>query len=146
MSLQVGRTGAPLANEYMLYLQGKLTDYPELQKFRVAVNTAANEYGRITNSATGGGVSTDTARGEALGLLNPALGEGGLQGAVEQMKIDATNRITGMDATISGLQAQMGGIGTQTGGKFTVTDPRGKVHNFPTQAAADAFKKDAGIK
>lgn len=32
------------------------------------------------------------------------------------------------------------------GGGVVVTDPRGKAHNFPNQAAADAFKKAAGIK
>jgi len=31
-------------------------------------------------------------------------------------------------------------------GQFDVADPRGVVHHFPNQAAADKFKKDAGIK
>jgi hypothetical protein len=35
------------------------------------------------------------------------------------------------------------GIG---GGQVQVTDPRGVVHTFPNQAAADAFKKAAGIQ
>lgn len=30
--------------------------------------------------------------------------------------------------------------------RVSVTDPNGKVHTFPTQAAADQFKRDAGIK
>lgn len=33
----------------------------------------------------------------------------------------------------------------QTGGGFSVTDPHGKVHTFPTQQAADGFKRAAGI-
>lgn len=37
------------------------------------------------------------------------------------------------------------GAGTQ-GGAVPVTDPRGKTHYFPNQAAADAFKKAAGIE
>lgn len=109
-SKSVGRSGASLANEYSQYLAGKLTDYPELQAFRVAVNTAANEYGRITNSATGGGVSTDSARGEALSLLNTALSQGALEAAVDQMRTDSQNRIKGMDSTLSGLHEQMGGV------------------------------------
>jgi len=32
------------------------------------------------------------------------------------------------------------------GGGVTVTDPRGTVHTFPSQAAADAFRKAAGIQ
>jgi hypothetical protein len=31
-------------------------------------------------------------------------------------------------------------------GQFDVADPRGVIHHFPNQAAADAFKKAAGIK
>lgn len=32
------------------------------------------------------------------------------------------------------------------GGGLDVVDPNGKTHHFPTQAAADAFRKEAGIK
>jgi hypothetical protein len=44
---------------------------------------------------------------------------------------------------VSGGGAQGGG-GGQAG--FNVTDPRGVVHSFPTQKAADQFKQDAGIR
>jgi hypothetical protein len=110
-SAQVGRTGSRLANEYTQYLQGNLTDYPELAQFRVAVNTAANEYARVVNSATGGAVTTDTARGEAMSLLNTAMAEGSLEGAVQQMKIDANNRIVGMDSTIDELRNSLRDLG-----------------------------------
>jgi hypothetical protein len=36
--------------------------------------------------------------------------------------------------------------GTSTTGQITVTDPRGTVHTFSNQAAADSFKKAAGIQ
>ena len=113
LSKQVGRTGSSLANDYILYTQGRLQDYPELSRFRVAVNTAANEYARITNSATGGGVSTDSARGEAMSLLNTGMAEGSFDGAVQQMRIDANNRVTqGIDQPILEMQGQIRNLGT----------------------------------
>lgn len=127
-SNKVDRSGSSLANNYLLNIQGKLEDYPELSAFKVAVNTAATEYGRITYSATGGGVNSESAREDALGLLNTALAQGALESTVQQMRTDAKNRIAGMDDTLSGLQESLKDVG-----------------NAPAKTPAD-FKKNAPPK
>jgi len=55
LSPKVGRFGSSMVNDYLLRLQGKGEDYPDLARFTVAVDTAANEYARVVNSVTGGG-------------------------------------------------------------------------------------------
>jgi hypothetical protein len=43
-------------------------------------------------------------------------------------------------------QLNSNGGGGDAGGPVDVTDPRGVVHRFPDQQAADNFKKAAGIQ
>jgi len=100
LSSQVGRTGARLANEYLQWAQGELTDYPQLAAFRVAVDTAAKDYALVTTTATMGGVSTDSARAGAAKLFNDAMAEGSLKGAADSMFADMKNRIDGLDTQI----------------------------------------------
>jgi hypothetical protein len=53
------------------------------------------------------------------------------------------------DDTLKAIAEAQGGKGggkPGAGGKFDVTDPKGKVHHFDSQAQADDFKKLAGIK
>jgi hypothetical protein len=47
---------------------------------------------------------------------------------------------------IDTIAQRASGKAAPTSGGISVTDPQGGVHMFPTQAAADAFKKAAGIK
>lgn len=131
ISEQIGRTGSTLANEYLLYAQGKLEDYPELARFRVAVNTAKNEYARVVNSATGNGVTTDEARKEADQLINTALSKGSLKAAIDQMRIDMGNRTGSLDEEIE--KTRQGASGTSPTGqnKIRARDPQGKLHEAP---------------
>jgi hypothetical protein len=72
----------------------------------------------------------DSALGETVGKTIPILYP------QNQPIIDTiAQRASGKPATVSAA-----------GGGVSVTDPQGGVHVFPTQAAADAFKKAAGIK
>jgi hypothetical protein len=48
-----------------------------------------------------------------------------------------------LDDIISGLEKARARRG---GGGVTVVDPRGVAHTFPNQAAAEAFRKEAGIQ
>jgi hypothetical protein len=58
---------------------------------------------------------------------------------------DANGRLDGRPS-LYGVGAQPAAAAGGGGGEVTVTDPSGGVHTFPNQAAADAFKKLAGIQ
>jgi hypothetical protein len=68
------------------------------------------------------------------------------------LKQDMANRHQSYDQQIVEIKNRIkGGKGdaapaNNTAGAITVTDPRGVAHTFTTQAAADAFKKAAGIQ
>jgi hypothetical protein len=115
---KVGRSGSSLVNELWLNMQGKLEDYPELAAFRTDVFTAANEYARVVNSATGNGVSTDNAREEAMRIFNQYMPAGALEGAANEMYVDMDNRMKGLDGAINGLRQALseGGTGKPSGG------------------------------
>jgi hypothetical protein len=112
ISPQVGRTGSSLANEYIQFTEGKLTDYPMLARYRTAIQTAANEYAKVVNSATGGGVTTDSARKDAESLLNAAMAKGSINATIQQMKIDMKNRRDGLDKEIADTRKQLQSIGS----------------------------------
>jgi hypothetical protein len=122
LSKAVGRTGSSLANEYILYTQGKLTDYPALAKFRVAVNTARNEYARVVNSATGGGVTTDEARKEADEIINTSLAQGSFEAAAQQMRIDMGNRKKSINEELQQAMGSAGGKNAPAEDKKSTVD------------------------
>ncbi len=71
--------------------------------------------------------------------------------AKEQIIEDARQRLIDADDVkeqrqiVADMKKQLAAVDSGGGG-FNVTDPRGTVHTFRTQADADAFKKAAGIK
>ncbi len=106
----VPRSQAKVFTSWKQLAQAKLTDNPNLAKFKVATQTAINQYARLMYSATGGGTSTDTARREAEDLLDTAMAKGAYTGALDQMQLEVKNRTAGLDSEISRQ------IGTLTGG------------------------------
>lgn len=107
LSAQSGRTGVPLANEYLQWAQGNLKDYPQLAKYRVAVDTAVADYTRVMYSPNLTGQTAQDERDRTQKLLNTAMAENSLEGAVDQMNIDMVNRHTTLRGQISDVQARM---------------------------------------
>lgn len=107
LSVQSGRTGVPLANEYLQWAQGNLKDYPQLAKYRVAVDTAVADYTRVMYSPNLTGQTAQDERDRTQKLLNTAMAENSVEGAVDQMNIDMVNRHTTLRGQISDVQARM---------------------------------------
>jgi hypothetical protein len=120
-------------------ISGQKTDFtqwigsqdPDAQRFRAAATVAKDHLAGVF-----GGRSKDALQGiyDAIGQnkTNPAAGIA----ALEQMNIAA--------AAIQGA-GQRPGLVPPAGG-VDVTAPDNSVHHFPTEAAADQFKKAAGIQ
>lgn len=130
LSKQVGRTGSTLWNEYQQLLQGKLETYPELTKFKIAVETGTAEYTRVMYSATPSGVTTDDQKKASRDMLATGFSDGNVDAAIDQMYIDMGNRKTGMDDQIDRIHARIEASPTPggRGGRNlpTITDPKDK--------------------
>jgi hypothetical protein len=116
----VPRSSVKLYNNWQQLAKANLEDSPELAAFRVATQTAINQYARLMFSATGGGTSTDSARAHAEDLLNAAMASGAYEAALTQMNKEAKNRTKGLDDEI---EKQRKGLGSPS--------PNGKL-NGPT--------------
>lgn len=125
-SSNVPRSDSRLFNSWQQLAQANLTNNPELARFRVAAQTAINEYSRIVSSATGGGVSTDTARREAENILNTAMSKGSFSAALAQMKKEADFRTQGLDQEINRMVGQLGqsASGPGRGGAVAAGQPK----------------------
>lgn len=148
VSDRVDRTGSPIVNKYLLFLKGQVVGDDDTQLLNNAVETAANEYAGVVTAGSGGGVAaTDSAREHARSMLHSSMANGTFKKVVSQMKTEMGNRQASFQDSLK--QARSGrGVNPPPSGPsgITVKDPRGVVHTFPNQAAADNFKKLANIQ
>lgn len=114
---KIPRTSIKKFNSFEQFLQSDFTDNPDLAEFAVYAQTAINQYSRLVSSASGAGVSTDTARKEALAILDKAMPTGAFEAALNAMQKEAGNRIKGIDSEIKKQRIQMdlGGGRSQQG-------------------------------
>src|SRR5204862_1844947 len=64
LSQKVDRSGVPVVNRWILAGRRTVAGDPEVTNFHIFNDRAVTEIARLTSSATGGGVSTDSARRE----------------------------------------------------------------------------------
>jgi O6-methylguanine-DNA--protein-cysteine methyltransferase len=114
----VGRPDARLANRYLQWAQGNLTDATGLSKFETYVYTAAREYAKVTSggAASAAGLS-DTAAREASHLLSTTMSPSAFAASVEAMKNDMANvqkrqteSLAGVSHTIANFLATAHGL------------------------------------
>lgn len=137
LSKQVGRYGSTLANDYQQFLQGKMETYPELTKFKIAVETGVAEYTRVMYSATPSGVTTDEQKRTGRDMLSIGMSEGNVDAAIDQMYTDMGNRKSSMDEQVWYIQARMRGMPTGPGGA-------GSGANIPTPTEEERKKLPTG--
>jgi len=102
MSNQVGRTGVPIFNSWILAgRQG--TGSKEVAQFNNTVNTLAEEYARVMGG--GNSTATDSTRALAHTMLNSAMTQDQFAGVVAKMRQEMTAR----------TQALQGAVNTQRG-------------------------------
>lgn len=105
---------APIFNRWIQAGRKNISGDPAVSRFNVAVNTAANEYAKLASGASGGAVTSDSARHEAMQILNNAQTLPQLQAAIKQMQIDGHNRVLAMDGQIKRLRGNISGAGKGT--------------------------------
>jgi len=100
---------APVFNKWIQAGRKSIKGDPDVSAFNVAVNTAANEYAKLASGASGGAVTSDSARHEAMEILNNAQTLPQLQASIRQMKIDGHNRIIALNEQEGRLRSTIGG-------------------------------------
>lgn len=119
---------APVFNRWIQAGRKGISGDADLTKFNVAVNTVANEYAKIMSGASGGAVTSDSARKEAMDILNNAQTPQGFEGALKQMQIDMHNRQQSLVEQEGRLRSNILGNGV-TGSGAKPPPPVGTVRN-----------------
>lgn len=114
-SANVDRSSLGKYNKWTQFLAANLTDHPELAAYRVAVQTAVNQYARIMSTgARGGGTTSVNAQQHAEELLNAAMPKGTLNAALAQMRKEADNVVTGLNEQIENQSQSLQNSGKPT--------------------------------
>lgn len=102
---------SPVFNRWIQSGRKNIAGDPAVSAFNVAVNTAANEYAKLASGASGGAVTSDSARHEAMEILNNAQTLPQLRAAIRQMQIDGHNRVIALDTQLDRLRGNIRGAG-----------------------------------
>jgi hypothetical protein len=95
LSDTVDRTGSPVVNKWLLAGKKTIAGNPEVAAFDAAIRVGINEVAKITSSATGGQVTSDSARKEIEGMLNSAQTPQQIKAVISTLKQDMANRMMG---------------------------------------------------
>lgn len=109
LSDKVSRTGIPVLNKWLNSGKRSVAGDPELSQFDAALRTAVNEYAKVTSSASGGGVTSDSARKEVDALLNAAQTPEQVKSVIGTLKKEMGNRRSGYDNQISSIMGNLSG-------------------------------------
>lgn len=109
LSDTVSRSGAPMLNKWILAGKRSVAGDPEVAKFDAAVRTAINEYAKVTSSATGGSVTSDSARKEVESMLNTAQTPEQVKAVIGLLRQEIGNRQKGYDDQIGQIKSAITG-------------------------------------
>jgi hypothetical protein len=110
LSDKVDRTGSPVVNRWLLAGRKSILGDKDVSNFDAAVRTGINEYAKVVSSATGGGVTSDTARKEIEAQLNSAMNPEQIKDMMKEVFIvDLNNRKSGYDEQIKFIKDSMAG-------------------------------------
>lgn len=102
LSEKIDRTGIPVVNRWLNAGRRAITGDVDLARFDAALRTAINEYAKVTSSATGGAVTSDTARKEVEDLLKAAMTKEQVRGVINLLvENELPNRIAGYEEQIT---------------------------------------------
>lgn len=153
-SEKVDRTGIPVFNRWLQAGRTAITGDEDARVFNAANSTFVSEYAKVMSGGTGAAATTEGATHRAQDLLNTADTKEAYRKVIGQLKLEMRNRMTGFAQQ---KQELMQGMGSQPNqGASTaptpvalppnqVKLPDGRIKNFPSGAAAQAYKAAAGL-
>lgn len=142
---------SPFLNTPLRMLNDKMLGNADQAAYNAARQVAVNEIAKVTSNPGLSGQLSDSARHE-VDAFNPQSATLQQTYKVAQvLRQDMSNRHQAYEEQISAIKGRLGnsatgGSGPASAGGLTVKAPNGKSYSFKDQAAADAFKKEAGIQ
>ena len=98
---------------YGLWAKG--TSDPTMAKYNVFFDAVTNEYAKIKSGALGNTAVSDPARAEARAIIQPLLGNGGMNAVLDAIKQEGDNRVNNLTYQRDDLVARLQGKpGTDT--------------------------------
>jgi hypothetical protein len=104
LAKKVDAQGVPVINRWILAGRKRIEGDPDVTQFHIYTDRAVAEIARITSSATGGGVSSDSARREANELLQIAYTPEQFDAAVTALKKEVDFRREGFEKQIKAVE------------------------------------------
>lgn len=104
--------GVPIFNSW-INAGRRATGDVNISSFDAAVETFANEYAKVTTSATGGGVTSDSAREHARSLINTAQTPDQFIGVIQTLAEDMRNRRRGLESQRQEIMNRIAGPKSQ---------------------------------
>ena len=144
LSSKVDRTGVPVINRWLLAGREKIAGDTDVSNFNLAVQTFINEYARVTNSSTGGGITTDTARKEIEDRLNSAMTKEQILGVVNTAKREMENRRQSYDNMAEDMRQRIKGISAKPAAAPAAGTPAAA--KTAPQGAIDLLKQNPQFK
>jgi len=136
---ELKRSAVPALNRWLNAGRRAITGDVQVSKFDLALRTVINEFARVTTTATGGGVTSDTARKEINDLLNDCQTPEQVNAVIDYMVREMKGREQGYNdqitATMQGIAAATGvgepgailpKLGGGAGGKFEIISVEGE--------------------
>lgn len=117
LSKEVDRSDIPLLNNAIITGKIQLLGDPKARAYVGALRVAINEYAKVTASATGGGVTSDSARKEIEELLSQADTPEMFDEVIKTLKVELSNRKYGYDHQIQSIQSSLKEAGDKASGK-----------------------------
>lgn len=109
LSDRVDRSGSPVINRWILAGRQNVAGDSDVAAFHVATMTVVNEYAKIMSNASGGGQNTsDSARKEAMDMLNTAQTPAQFHAVLGVMHQETQNRLAGYTAQRGEINGRLG--------------------------------------
>jgi hypothetical protein len=101
-----GPTGIPVLNRWIQAGRKDVAGDADVAAFNSALGTVADEYAKVmtTNTGSGGGATSDSARQEAYRRLNGAMTQDQLHSVIGAMKTEMANRVDSLNEIESKLR------------------------------------------
>lgn len=109
---KLDKTGVPIFNQYLQWLQGKVAGNTDITSLNAALTTTATEYAKIMSGASASiaGVTVSSAD-DVKNLLNSAMSKGQIDGVLDIMKQDSNFRLTSQKGTIDQINKDISELG-----------------------------------
>ena len=125
LSEKVNRSGVPLLNRWINAGKRSVAGDVDIVRFDAALRTGINEFAKVTSSATGGSVTSDSARKEVEDMLNAAQTPQQVKGIIDLLvNNELPNRRTSYDEQINQIKSAISGKPAKAEplkvGRFTV--------------------------